>query len=296
MRSGPGDAPTPPGIFWLSSYPKSGNTWFRIFLANLLHGGDGPVNINRLEGVEGIAACRETFDDITGLASSDLTPGEIEGLRPEVYDYISSANPGGVFLKIHDAFTHASPGRPLVSPGATRGALYFIRNPLDVAVSLAHHLGCDTDTAIQRMGDPGFTLCGDGNRLMNQLPQKLTTWGGHVKSWVDSGVNLKVVAYEEMKLRPESAFKEALDFLGIETAPENLRRALRHSDFDALKKQEASGGFFMRDPRSPSFFRKGIVGSYRETLSPRQIRRLIHDHREMMLRFGYLLDNDTPRY
>ena len=35
------------GIVWLASYPKSGNTWFRAFLANLLHGGEQPVDINQ---------------------------------------------------------------------------------------------------------------------------------------------------------------------------------------------------------------------------------------------------------
>ena len=36
------------GIIWLASYQKSGNTWVRAFLANLLHNPDRPLPINEL--------------------------------------------------------------------------------------------------------------------------------------------------------------------------------------------------------------------------------------------------------
>ncbi|MFO1146480.1 MAG: hypothetical protein U1E33_08040 [Rhodospirillales bacterium] len=36
------------GILWLASYPKSGNTWLRAFLANYLADAPTPVDINTL--------------------------------------------------------------------------------------------------------------------------------------------------------------------------------------------------------------------------------------------------------
>ena len=36
------------GIIYLASYPKSGNTWFRVFLTNLRGEEDGPAQINKL--------------------------------------------------------------------------------------------------------------------------------------------------------------------------------------------------------------------------------------------------------
>ena len=36
-------------IVWLASYPKSGNTWMRAFLHNLLTNPDQPVHINELD-------------------------------------------------------------------------------------------------------------------------------------------------------------------------------------------------------------------------------------------------------
>ncbi|NJK96875.1 MAG: sulfotransferase domain-containing protein, partial [Bacteroidales bacterium] len=120
-------------IIWLASYPKSGNTWFRAFLANLLHPGDKPADINELEGGP-IASSRALFDEATGLSSSDLTPAEIENLRPFVYRYIARNSTEIIFHKIHDAYTLTSEGVALVPAEATRCAIYFVRNPLDVAV------------------------------------------------------------------------------------------------------------------------------------------------------------------
>ena len=45
------------------------------------------------------------------------------------------------FCKVHDAYTFLADGQPLFPPQATAGAIYLIRNPLDVCVSYAHFLG-----------------------------------------------------------------------------------------------------------------------------------------------------------
>ena len=49
------------GIYWLASYPKSGNTWFRMLVANL-SATDKPVDINDLPERGGIASARGSFD------------------------------------------------------------------------------------------------------------------------------------------------------------------------------------------------------------------------------------------
>ena len=53
-------------LFWLASYPKSGNTWVRVFLANLQKGGDEPVDINVIGDYW--ASGRDLLDRFYGLA------------------------------------------------------------------------------------------------------------------------------------------------------------------------------------------------------------------------------------
>ena len=74
-------------IIWLASYPKSGNTWFRVFLANFLRDADEAVDINHLNMML-IASARWLFDAATGVEASDLTPEEIERWRPAVYEHL----------------------------------------------------------------------------------------------------------------------------------------------------------------------------------------------------------------
>ena len=50
---------------WLASYPKSGNTWFRMLVANLSAKDGNPVDINQLPERGGIASARGPFDHLS---------------------------------------------------------------------------------------------------------------------------------------------------------------------------------------------------------------------------------------
>ncbi|HEX2934129.1 MAG TPA: sulfotransferase domain-containing protein [Bacteroidales bacterium] len=275
-------------IVWLASYPKSGNTWFRIFLANLLRNSDTPANINELEGGP-IASSRQLFDEATGLSSADLTPDEIENLRPEVYKYISAESESLIFHKIHDAFVLTGNNEPLIPKEATYKALYFVRNPLDVAVSFSHHANLPVDTIVKQMNDDQFAFCSRTDKLHNQLCQKLLSWSHHIQSWTNqTDFPVHVMRYEDMKTNAFETFKKATEFAGLEYTDMQIQRAIGFSDFKTIKSQEEQYGFREKAPGSKEFFRKGKIGSWKEELSETLIKTLINEHREMMLRFGYI--------
>ena len=279
------------GIIWIASYPKSGNTWFRVFLTNLLRDGSEPADINSLERTP-IAGARGLFDDLTGLGAADLLPEEVERLRPRVYQLAAEEAPERLFMKIHDACTYTSEGLPLVSGEGVLGSVYIVRNPLDVAVSNAHHNGTDIDTAITRMADESHVLANEGKKLRDQLPQKLLSWSSHVKSWIDAaGLPVCVIRYEDMLSQPLETFCRAARFCGLPDDPARIEKAIRFSSFETLKDQENKTRFTETPSGVAGFFRKGKSGSWRESLTPEQIRRIISDHGEIMQRLGYLAGN-----
>ncbi len=283
-------------IIWLASYPKSGNTWLRAFLTNCLRYESQPAHINALEGGP-ISAARHLFDEAVGIEASDLTPDEIECYRPAVHCYMAASSPSTLFLKIHDAYTYTAEGVPLVPVDATHGAIYILRNPLDVAVSLAHHSNISLDESIRRMADEAFALANMPSRLHLQLRQKLLSWSTHVLSWVEApGLRVHSVRYEDMHQRPHHTFMGIVRFAGLSDDPERVARALERSSFARLQQQEQMYGFREKNPRAPSFFRKGKVGSWREVLTEAQIDRLLHDHAPVMRRFGYLTDTGEIVY
>ena len=279
------------GIFWLASYPKSGNTWFRAFLHNLNSENDTPADINEIR-TGSIASGRGWLDEVLGFDTSDLSQAEIERLRPEVYAWSSHEDEIG-YHKIHDAYTLLPNGEPLVSRQGTLGALYIVRNPLDVAPSSANHMNCTIDQAITFMGDDEFSVA--RAHASNQVRQRLLSWSGHVTSWVDApGLKVEVVRYEDMLARPLETFTRAAAFLELSTESPRVERAIQFSSYEELSRQEDEGGFSERPDHTQKFFRRGEAGGWRDTLTPEQVKQIIADHGAVMRRFGYLDDNDIP--
>ncbi len=281
------------GIYWLASYPKSGNTWFRIFLRNLQENGAEPVDINDM-ATGGIASARGWLDEVLGFDTAELSQDEVERLRPEVYRWSLRDEETG-YHKIHDAYTLTSDGEPLIGREATLGALYILRNPLDVAPSAANHWHCSIDQAIDKMGQSGMALCRSRKALTPQVRQRLLSWSEHVLSWVDApSLSVEAVRYEDMLDDPQATFGRATRFLQLPADPERVAKAIRFSDFCELARQEAEKGFRERPQKTERFFRSGASGGWRQKLTKEQIRRVIADHGEVMRRFGYLDANGEP--
>ncbi len=276
-------------IIWLASYPKSGNTWFRIFLSNLLDDKEEPADINEISSTHSIASARQIFDELTGIEASDLSHDEIDLLRPRVYDLLSEEARETLFIKVHDAYVYLPDHNPLFPPSATKGIIYIIRNPLDVAVSFANHNSCTLQESINMMGNEHFGLCAKNRKLTEQLRQQLGSWSHHVISWTRiAGQNVHVIRYEDMKYHSLETFTAAARFAQLDHAPEEIENALRKSDFLELQKQEQEKGFKERPLKTASFFRKGQPGSWREHFSPDQINQIIRDHGQVMQYYGYL--------
>lgn len=272
---------------WLASYPKSGNTWFRIFLTNLLNHTNEPADINNLYPST-IASSRSLFDEAIGLESSDLTLDEVELLRPQVYRYMAGTSNEVLYHKIHDAWISLPDGNTLVPEDVTKAVLYFIRNPLDVAISFAHHSSTTIDKAIGMMNDSHYAFCSRQTKLHNQTRQKLLSWSEHIASWVDqSGLPVLVMRYEDMITDTLAVFKDAMKFSGIEATDEKIRKSIEFSSFENIQKQEKEKGFREKATKSESFFRKGISGDWKNVLTSEQIDKIVSRHQKMMERFGY---------
>jgi hypothetical protein len=278
----------PKKIVWLPSYPKSGNTWFRAFLTALLNPGNSNVDINNLYPTT-IASSRQLFDEMAGVSSADLSPEEIDRLRPLVYRQNAVESDEMIYHKTHDAWTLLPEGEPIFPPDITKAVLYFIRNPLDVAISFAHHLSTDIDKTLAIMNNPEYAFCQRTDRLHNQLRQRLLTWSGHVNSWVDySGLPVLVLRYEDMKVNTVETFTRAVSFIGLTATPSEIETALEQSSFARLKQQEEEKGFSEKSAKAASFFRKGEVGDWKNVLTPDQVKRVVDAHVETMKRYGYL--------
>lgn len=271
-------------IVWLASYPKSGNTWVRIFLSTYLTGADETCDLNRLT-VGTIVSSRKLFEDHTGLVSSELSSAEIDGLRPAVYREIARQSTRPAFMKVHDAY-RAPGGLPLFPIEITAATIYLIRNPLDVAVSFAHQNG-------RSMREAVAALCNSNHRLGApfgvQLPQHMGSWSDHVRSWESSPLQPTVFRYEDLLENPIDSFARLVRTTGLPLDRQRLKRALEMCAFDRLRRHEEERGFKERpaDASGP-FFRSGTVGRWRAHLDDDLKAVLVTAHASTMQRHGYL--------
>jgi hypothetical protein len=289
---------------WLASYPKSGNTWFRMMVANLSAKDETPVDINDLPERGGIASARGPFDHLLLIDSGLLTHDEADSLRPRVYEELARGvqddeydkpqdAPPVRFVKVHDAYTLTPKGEPLLAGrrGAD-GAIVIVRDPRDVAPSLASHNHSSIDAAVAFMNNKDAAFCAATNRQQNQLRQKLPGWSGHLSSWLDqSDIPVHLVRYEDMTADAVGTLKRALAFAGSEASDEKIARAATFADFAELRRQEQDKGFreAPRPPAGSNVFRRGEAGSWRHELTADQVARIEADHAPMMLRLGYEL-------
>lgn len=274
-------------IVWLASYPKCGNTWFRLMLANL--GREEPADINSIESDDGIASARRRFDESFLFGAGLLTHEECDAMRPALYAHMR----GGLrFMKTHDAWVGNGQGEWLLGGGrAARGAVLIVRDPRDVAASLANHLDVTLDRAIAFMASADSDLSGSRDRQHLQLRQRLLGWSGYYASWLEQeDVPVHLLRYEDMQSDAHGALAGALAFLGMDASADDMARAVAFSSFAQVRAQEERSGFREAPVRMGEgrFFRKGAVGGWRHELTPAQVAAIEAAHGSMMRRLGYL--------
>lgn len=274
----------PMPILWLASYPKSGNTWLRAFLANYLRNGAEPEDINALPEFALGDMRIEPYVRVSKKQPAALSRDEINRLRPQAHRALAEASAGLVPVKTHSAVASIA-GVPTITPDVTFGAIYIVRNPLDVAVSFSHHYAVSLDQAVHAICFKGLEIPAKEGHVV----QIISDWSTHVRSWLNApGLKLKMLRYEDMLTSPRLAFAEVCTFLGMPRDEARLRRAIRHSTFRVLAEQERQRGFVERARGADAFFRRGRAGTWRDELTPTQVEAILSHHRPLMGQLRYL--------
>jgi hypothetical protein len=271
-------------ILWLASYPKSGNTWVRLFVSNLVSESRTPFDINRLGEVTLAEPGTPGFALVDPRPWQEWSDTEIAAMRPKVQERIAASREGVVPVKTHSAFVKVG-GVPTINMNVTQAAVYVVRNPLDVAVSYAHHQGLDIDATIEILNTDMFrTPTNEVN-----VYEVMGSWSQHVASWTATeSPMMLVVRYEDMAADPLNTFATLARFMRIMTTPEAIARAVRHADIREAQRMEQDAGFKERTPAQDRFFRVGKVGQWRDVLTPEQVAAVVAAHRQQMARFGYV--------
>ena len=272
---------------WLASYPRSGNTWLRFLLASLQYP-DAPLDINAIALRTGVADRRE-FDEYLGVESSELSEAEIEIARPALHTaLIADSLDPLIFRKVHDRYWHTRRGEAVFPAACSHGAVYLVRDPRDVALSLSAFKGIDIEQSIDFINDSTSAFADNRIQPKFQLIQPVGTWSQHVESWLDQReIPVHVLRYEDLLADTSARLAEVASFFGLPT--EQAPAAASRVTFSALQTQEKTKEF-VENPREggEKFFRRGKAGGWRNKLTLEQCKRIETAHGAVMHRLAYL--------
>lgn len=255
-------------VIWIASYPKSGNTWVRFLICNLVF---GPQE--------------------TAARLNELAP-DIHELGPYI-----ELPAGPLFVKTHFRF-----GRELPLVERSVGLIYIVRHPADVMLSNFHYArrsnGIPPDTTLDRYfehylsarGDPRWVRLGAGG------------WDEHVRSWlaVRHSFPVLLLRYEDLLTDPARGVLQLCTFLGLQRSEQELERAAAGASFESLRsieeadiRSQRSGIFYKPYLRQPleaglRFMRAGRAFEAHSTLGSARLRRLHDVFGPVMHELGYL--------
>ena len=219
-------------ILWLASYPRSGNTLLRIFLKEFFNLPTYSQYNDELD-----IGASEEFANLVGHKAFDHNWSDF-------YEQATSTSEL-VPIKTHE------------HPMDAQKAIYVVRHPKSVAVSLFHYL----------------RDYGRFNFSMEDIVSGATafgTWDDHYRAWnPQCRADTLFLKFEEMVERPQEALRNISEFLNVEPSTAALPS---FEDLHALH---------------PRFFRSGSTEDTKEDLSSDHLAILSFLGKDLMDQLGY---------
>lgn len=273
-------------LLWLASYPRSGNTFTRILLANYFAAADDAYDINRLHEFIPSDTSGILWD---AFAQQYPQAGGSEGMwqaRLQFFEHYRANKAGSLSaFKTHTANIEALGSKAFDFRKNDR-IIYIVRHPLDVALSYSDFNGQNLELSIQ-------TMCESGTCLTHKdfgVFEVRGSWAEHAESWLKGPqCPLLLVRYEELRSQTEEVLKTMLTFLGASVISERVKQAVDASRFDRVRAQEAAHSFNEAPDtlKSGAFFRRGQSFQWLREFSPEQAYRLADGCDPMMSKLGY---------
>ena len=266
-------------IIWIASYPKSGNTWVRLFLKSYYK------NLNK----DFISHTFPKIQDLLDLSIDYRNFIEIVKNWETIQDKLN-LDKKLKFLKTHNALCTIN-GSKFTSKKNTIGAIYLVRDPRDVLVSYSAHLGQTYNQVLKGMIDPNNGELAD---YKNEEWRRsiMGKWSDHYNSWKSYNYgNILTIKYEDLSKNPFKEFSKIINYLNkvdnIEVNRNLILKSIDETSFEKLKKEEEIFGF-EEATNHTKFFRKGKVGDWKNNVDKSLIYQIEKIFNKEMKELGYL--------
>ena len=275
-------------ISWIASYPKSGNTFIRSFLASYLFSDTGKFDFDLLYNILQFPSLKFSKTDL--FSKKDAAQNWI-------YNQNFFFNNKDTFLKTHNTLIEFE-GYKFTSPKQTKGAIYIVRDPRNVVLSMSHHYSLTYEESFEKMINNEASLL---EKTFNNDHSNFTflgSWSNHYKSWRDNNeFKVLFLKYEDFEENAEKEFKKMLSFI-YELKNEKFiindkkfSNALKSTNFTNLKNKENIYGFeesiYSDKGKKLNFFNFGFQNKWQKKLPNDMIKKINLSLKNEIIELGY---------
>lgn len=233
-------------IFWIASYPKSGNTWLRALLSSYYYTKDGKYDQSFIKKIGQFPEKRHfknfeyNKDIVTDTSKYWIKAQEKINLDNSLR-----------FFKTHNSFGTLN-NNQFTDEKNSIGGIYIIRDPRNVITSLKNHYELNDDQAIEWMMNEKNFIYDVGNFEKDGYSdfQFISSWSMNYKSWkIQSKIPIKIIKYEDLLSETFVVFKDIIKFINKITFNkekiniDKLKNSVSSTFFDKLKDDEKKNGF-----------------------------------------------------
>ena len=291
-------------IIWLASYPKSGNTWVKNIINQIVHHDFK----NKEEVFENSSRIRRYPGrvDIEDLPEIPISGPETENQKKNIINHTIrnwkksqkkiNKNEKINFLKTHNMLCNINLNDkhyPFTDIENTIGVIHIVRDPRNIVASVNNHFSHKSQEQSLEMLLNKFNWTGLKN---HDVPQLLSSWKNHYNSWKRFPKNNLLIKYEELLKNPHKKIEDMIvylsTFLKIKITKNHINQIVENTSFENFKIQENKGKFDENATNDlgdkKKFFFLGPKNNWKNYLKEENLIKLTKEFDEEMRELGYL--------
>ena len=255
-------------IIWIASYPKSGNTYLRSFIAAYYYSKKGKFEFDLLLNILQFPSVKFSKKNINS---------EIEAAKSWIFNQQQFFSGKEIhFIKTHNTLNKFK-GNNFTTNNQTLGAIYIVRDPRNLITSLTHHYSLNYEQAYANLLDENASLLQKTSNDDYSNFTHLNSWSNHYKSWKNTkDFKTLFIKFEDLENNKFNTFLRIVNFIDeLKASNHNVNQkkminAINSTSFSNLKNKEQIEGFsesvYSSSGHKKKFFNLGFNNRWQKIL------------------------------